>query len=87
MTPKLSPELKSAIDHEHGNPIPVEADGAKYILMSIDAYRALTGIESDSDLADSLAHLKTAMEQVQRGETRPLRDAVDSIAARHGLSS
>ncbi len=86
MAPKLTPELQSAVEQEHGGPVYVEAEGSTYILMSIDAYRSLAGVESDDDLADSVVHLKAAMEQVRRGQTRPLRDAVDAIAARHGFS-
>jgi hypothetical protein len=30
--------------------------------------------------------LEAAMEQVRRGQTQPLADALDEIARRHGLS-
>jgi len=42
-------------------------------------------LEPDDELADSVAHLQAAMEQVRQGKTVPLADALDAIARRHGL--
>ncbi|MBX9791798.1 MAG: hypothetical protein K2Y37_22985 [Pirellulales bacterium] len=84
--PELTPELRAAVDDVQGGPLFVEAEGSTYIVMSVDAYRSLAGVESDEDLADSVAHLQAAMEQVRRGDTQPLDTVLDEIAARHGLS-
>ena len=42
--------------------------------------------DPDDELADSVAHLHVAMEQVRQGMTIPLSEALDEIARRHGLS-
>ncbi len=42
--------------------------------------------DPDDELADSVAHLQAAMEQVRQGMNMSLAEALDAIAARHGLS-
>jgi len=85
MTPKLTSELKAAVEQQHGGPIRVEAEGAAFILMSIDAFRSLMGVGDDTDLAQSLAAIQRGMEDVRAGRTRPAHDVLDELAARHGI--
>jgi hypothetical protein len=86
MAPKLTDEQRLALDREQGGPIPVEADDGTYVLMSIDAYRAMMGVGTDVDFGASVASLRAGMEEVRSGKTRPLVDALDHLAARHAIS-
>lgn len=86
MMPRLTPELRAAVEQRQGGPIRVEAEGAAFILMSIDAYRSMMGVSSDADLADSLAAIQRGMDDVRAGRTRPAREALDDISARYGIS-
>lgn len=85
MAPKLTDEQRHALVEQRGGPVRVEADDGTYILMSIDAYRAMMGVESDADFAASVAAVRAGMEEVRAGKTRPLKDALDDIAAHYGI--
>ena len=87
MAPKLTDEQRQALDLQHGGPVSVEADDGTYILMSIDAYRSMMGVGSDADFDASIAALRAGMQDIQAGRTRPIRDALDDLAARYGFSS
>jgi len=86
MAPRITAEQREALDKEQGGPIEVEADDGTFVLMSIDAYRSLMGVETDADFHASVAALRAGMEDVRAGKTRPLKDALDDLATRHGIS-
>jgi hypothetical protein len=44
------------------------------------------GISAESDFRESVAALQRSYEQLQKGQTRPLTDALDDLGKRYGLS-
>jgi PHD/YefM family antitoxin component YafN of YafNO toxin-antitoxin module len=86
MNPSLTNEQLTALERENGGPIRLEAGGAAYVLMSLDAYRSMMGIGTDEEFEESVAVLRAAMDDVRAGKTRPYREALEEIAARHGIS-
>jgi hypothetical protein len=86
MAPKLTTEQRQALDQEQGGPVRVDAEDGTYILMSLDAYRAMMGVEGDVDFDASVAAIRAGLADVRSGRSRPLKDALDDLAARHGIS-
>lgn len=86
MNPALTSEQLSALERENGGPVRVDAPGSAYVLMSLDTYRSIMGIGSDEEFAESVAALRAAMDDVRAGRTRPYQEALQELAARHGIS-
>ena len=86
MAPKLTAEQRHALQIQQGGPISVESEDGTYILMSIDFFRAVMGVGADADFDVSIAAVRAGMEDVRAGRTRPLKDALDDLGARHGVS-
>ena len=80
MTPKLSNDLQQAVEQNHGF-TEAEADGAQFVVMSMDFYRELLGIGSEEELAASLAAIDRGMEDVKSGRTRPFRDVLSKLGS------
>ncbi len=61
MTPKLTPEMRDALNQGHGRPVDVEdADGSKfYVLIEKDAYLHLQGLQGQQEeqTREQLRHL------------------------------
>lgn len=86
MSPTLTSEQLSALERENGGPIRLDAAGSAYVLMSLDAYRSMLGVGTDEEFAESVSALRAAMEEVRAGKTRPYKEALEELAARHGIS-
>ena len=76
MKPKMTPEQRVALEHEHGGPITLDDDG---VLMSAEVFRLMMGLDSETVLNDSLAALQEGMQQVREGKTRPLGEVLDDL--------
>jgi PHD/YefM family antitoxin component YafN of YafNO toxin-antitoxin module len=86
MAPRITSEQREALDREQGKPICLEDEGGTYVLMSADAFRAMMGVESESDMAQSVAAIRAGLDDVAAGRSRPLTEALNDLATRHGLS-
>ena len=82
MTPKLSNDLQQAVQQNHGF-TEAEADGAKFVVMSMEFYRDLMGIGTDEQLAASLAAVDRGIEDVKAGRTRPFRDVIAELDSKN----
>jgi len=82
MTPKLSNDLQQAVKQNHGF-TEAEADGAKFVVMSMEFYRDMMGIGTDEQLAASLAAVDRGIEDVKAGRTRPFRDVIAELDSKN----
>ncbi len=82
MTPKLSNDLQQAVQQNHGF-TEAEADGAKFVVMSMEFYRDMMGIGTDEQLAASLAAVDRGIEDVKAGRTRPFRDVIAELDSKN----
>jgi hypothetical protein len=85
MTPKLTAEQRLAIDTHEGC-VEVEDAQGKCVLMSIEVFREVMGVGADREFQESVAALRRGYEQLQKGQTRPVKDALDDLGKRYGLS-
>ena len=85
MTPKLSNDLQQAVQQNHGF-TEAEADGAKFVVMSMDFYRDMMGVGSDAELQDSLRAIDEGIADVAAGRTKPADQFFAEFDEQHGLS-
>ena len=85
MTPKLSSDLQQAVQQNHGF-TEAEADGAKFVVMSLDFYRDMMGVGSDEELQDSLRAIDQGIADVEAGRTKPAAQFFAEFDEQHGLS-
>lgn len=85
MSPKLTEEQRQAVD-SHDGCVEVEDENGKCVLMSAEVFREVMGVGTERDFQESVAALRRSYEQFQKGQTRPLTDALDDLGKRYGLS-
>jgi hypothetical protein len=85
MTPKLTEEQRRAVDTHEGC-VEVEDAQGKCVLMSIEVFRDVMGVGTDREFQESVAALRRGYDQLQKGQTRPVKDALDDLGKRYGLS-
>lgn len=69
---------------ETGKPEVLTVNGkAEIVVQSAAAYQKL--LEA-AELSEALAGIRRGLEQVKRGEGRPMREFLEGLAAKHGLS-
>jgi hypothetical protein len=85
MTPRLTEEQRQAIDAHEGC-VEVEDSQGKCVLMSIEVFRDVMGVGTDREFQESVTALRRSYEQVQEGRTRSVKDALDDLGKRQGLS-
>jgi len=85
MTPRLTEEQRQAVDAHEGC-VEVEDSQGKCVLMSLEVFRDVMGVGTDREFQESVTALQRSDEQVQQGRTRPVKDALDELGKRHGLS-
>jgi PHD/YefM family antitoxin component YafN of YafNO toxin-antitoxin module len=76
---------KSAIKRlrKTGQPEVLTVNGkASLVVQDAESYQKLF---DDADLADSLQHIRQAIRQAERDEGRPMREALEEMAARKGI--
>ena len=78
MTLKISTDVQQAVEQNHGV-AEAEAEGAKFVVMSMTFYRDMLGIGTDDELAASLAAIDRGMDDVKAGRTRPFRDVMAEL--------
>jgi hypothetical protein len=85
MTPKLSNDLQQAVQQNHGF-TEAEADGAKFMVMSMDFYRDMMGVGSEDELQESLRAIDEGIADVETGRTKSADQFFVDFDKRHGLS-
>ena len=85
MTPRLTEEQRQAVDAHEGC-VEVEDSQGKCVLMSIEVFRDVMGVSAERELQESIAALRRGYDQAQESRTRPMKDALDDLGKRHGLS-
>jgi hypothetical protein len=84
MTPQLTAEMQSAVEQQHGGPVQILGTGdAAYVLMSMEVYRHLMGVGADTAFAASVQAVQRGYGAIERGESRPLREALDDLGRKH----
>ncbi len=78
MTPKITNDIEQAVEQNHGF-MQLEGQRTSYVVMSIDAYRKMMGVGSDSELAESLKAIEQGLADIQAGRTRPFRDVLAEL--------
>src|ERR1700722_9475112 len=69
---------------ETGKPEVLTVNGqAEIVVQSAEAYQKL--LEA-AELSETLAGIRRGLEQVTRGEGRPMREFVEKLAVKHGVS-
>ena len=69
---------------ESGNPAVLTVNGqAELVIQSADAYQKLL---DDQQLLESIRSIGRGLEQAKRGEGRPVRDFLETLAGEHGFS-
>ena len=85
MTPKLSNDLQQAVQQNHGF-TEAEADGAKFMVMSMAFYRDMMGVGSEEAMQDSLRAIDEGLADVEAGRTTSADQFFVEFDERHGLS-
>lgn len=85
MTPKLTEEQRRAVD-THERCVEVEDAQGKCVLMSIEVFRDVMGVGTDREFQESVAALRRGYDELQTGKTRPVKDALDDLGKRYGVS-
>jgi hypothetical protein len=85
MTPRLTKEQRKAIDTHEGC-VEVEDAQGKCVLMSIEVFREVMGVGTDREFQESVAALRRSYEQSEKGQTRPVKVALDDLGKPYGLS-
>ncbi len=84
MNPQLTSEMQSAVEQQHGGPVQIYGTGeAAYVLMSMDVYRQLMGVGSDTEFEASVQAIQRGYEAFKQGTSRPLREALDDLGRKH----
>ena len=81
MQPELIKEVQNALDQTDG-----VLQEAAFVVMSIDAYREMTGVATDAEFAASVADLRRSMDEARSGKTRPLTAVRDDLGRKHEVS-
>ena len=69
---------------ETGKPEVLTVNGqAEIVVQSAEAYQKL--LES-AELSETLAGVRRGLEQMKRGEGRPMREFLEKLAEKHGVS-
>src|SRR5258708_38207000 len=69
---------------ETGKPEVLTVNGqAEIVVQSAEAYQKL--LEA-AELSESLAGIRRGLEQVKRGEGKPMREFLEKLAEKHGVS-
>ena len=85
----LSDFQRNTKDHirklkESGKPVVLTVNGeAEVVVQSAEAYQRLL---DDRDLLDSIRGISRGLEQAKRGEGRAMREFLEALATRHGVS-
>ena len=85
----LSDFQRNAKDHirklkESGKPAILTVNGeAEVVVQSAEAYQKLL---DDRELLDSIRGISRGLEQAKRGEGRPMREFLETLAKEHGIS-
>ena len=85
MTPNHAQELEQFVNAQHGGP--VQLDGTEVVVMSVDAYRDLMGVGTESELQQSLAAIRRGWQAAQQGRSRNFRDALDDLGRKYEAPS
>lgn len=86
MTTKLTPELEDAVAAQQGCAM-LSGHEQSYVLMRLDVYRELLGLDSDEDYQASLEAIRLGWEDVQAGRTVPMADVFEDLKQKYGLPS
>lgn len=65
----------------------LSGDDQSYVLMRLDVYRQLLGVESDEEYAASIEAIRRGWEDVQAGRTVPMTDFLQELKRKYGLPS
>jgi PHD/YefM family antitoxin component YafN of YafNO toxin-antitoxin module len=85
----LSDFQRNAKDHirklkKSGKPAILTVNGeAEVVVQSAEAYQKLL---DDRELLDSIRGISRGLEQAKRGEGRPMREFLETLAKEHGIS-
>ena len=67
-----------------GKPVVLTVNGqAEVVVQSAEAYQRLL---ADQELLESIRAVSRGLEQVKRGEGRPMREFLEALADEHGIS-
>jgi hypothetical protein len=86
MKPLLTDQQRTAVE-QHNGFLELESAGDAYVLMSMQVFRDMMGVGSDSDYQASLAAVREGLADVEAGRTRPMEDFFRDFDQRHGLES
>ena len=78
MTPKLSNDLEQAVQHSHGV-LRVEGHQESYVVMTVQAYRELSGVGTDAEMAAALQAIQEGLADIDAGRTRPFREVMAEL--------
>lgn len=78
MVPKLSGDIEQAVIQHHGW-MEVEGKETKFIIMSMDAYCDMMGVESEEEMRATLKAIKKGLADIHAGRTRPFRDVLAEL--------
>jgi predicted transcriptional regulator len=79
MAIKLSTEVEAAILQGRGM-ARLEGDRDSYVVMTLKAYRELSGVGTDEELAESLRAIEEGLADIAAGRTRPFRDVLAELS-------
>lgn len=86
MTTKLTPELEEVVESQQGCAM-LSGDDQSYVLMRLDVYRQLLGVDTDEEFAASVEAIRRGWEDVQAGRTVPAKDFMQELKRKYGLPS
>ena len=85
MLPKLSNDVQQAVQQNYGF-AEAEADGAKFVVMSMEFYREMMGVGTEEELQDSLRAIDEGLADVDAGRAMPADQFFSEFDERHSIS-
>lgn len=84
MTPRITEELNDALHTQHGF---VEAEGTdgKVVVMTMQVYRDMMGVGSESDFAESVRAVKEGLADIDAGRTMPMNQVFNELDEKYGI--
>jgi hypothetical protein len=81
---RLTEEQLHAVDQHHGF-LEVEGGGTVYVVMSMQVFREMMGVGSQSAYEASLEAIREGLADVDAGRTRPINEFFQDFDRKHDL--
>ena len=84
MTPKLSNEMRQALEQSHGF-LKIEGDDGTCFVMTMQVYRDMMGVGTDEEFQASLQAIDEGLADIEAGRTKPMSEVFQELDHKYGV--